>query len=101
MMEEYQRLKCECGSDEFVEKCYLKWKKGSGLVKEPCGQKCARCNRNVLSSSMIKEVEIHELDRQIQQLQEEKANAAPARNEVQAQKGKQPETRVSGQQQGD
>ncbi len=90
-MEQYERLKCECGSDEFIEKTYLKWKAGAGLVKEPAGQLCARCKRNALTSSMIKELEIHDLDRKIQQLQEEKANAAPSRDKVPLQKGDKPQ----------
>jgi len=94
-MEQYEHLKCDCGSDEFTEKIYLKWKPGSGLVKEPAGQICARCKRAALTSSMIKELEIHELDKKIQQLQEEKANATPAKNDGQAQKGKQSEAVVS------
>lgn len=96
-MEQYERLKCECGSEEFLEKTYLKWKAGSGLVKEPAGQICARCKRVALTSSMIKEIEIHELDRKIEELKEEKANAAPTGNKVPLQEGKQPETRVSRQ----
>lgn len=93
-MDHYHKLKCDCGSDEFIEKTFLKWKEGSGLIKEPAGQKCARCNRNVLTATMIKDIQIRVMDEKINELQKEKENAAAAGNQVPLQKGKQAETRV-------
>lgn len=86
MENQWEGLKCNCGSEEFIVSVKIRWRAAGGLTNQAAGYRCANCRKIAPIDRMINELKQRHAEQKIAELQEE-ANALTPRDQVQVQKG--------------
>lgn len=76
---EWQRLRCDCGSDLFLPVLHLRWRPGGGLTPEPTGMhQCQMCTAVVSHEVLICRAQAKAAKAKAAELQAEADEAAEA-----------------------
>ena len=94
MENQWEGLKCDCSSDEFVVVVQVRWRQSGGIVNQAKGYRCANCRKIAPIDRMIKDLQQRHLQAQIDELEEQKQNAVTPRDKVPIQKGNEAQTGV-------
>ena len=90
---EFNKLTCSCGGEEFAEVSNIMWKEGGGVVKKPVGYDCTKCRRRMSTDAAISRAKQKHLEAQMEELkaqqklndesiQRDKPNATNVSNKV-------------------
>jgi len=69
----WEKLTCECGSQEFISTHQLTWHEANGTAFKQTGWKCAKCNRVVSTANLINVCKRKQVDAKIHELEAERA----------------------------
>ena len=79
-MKQWDRLRCsECPSTYFTRAIHLKWQEGGGIVEEPAGYRCAQCQAEIDTATLIARKQVELKKAELKALQEEVDDATPRR----------------------
>ena len=89
---QWEHLKCECGSDEFMEVKYINHHPTGGTSYQLARVKCAKCNSTLDIRKLVERLEFNrkkdELDRMQKEIDLEGGNDATiAASKIQIQEG--------------
>ncbi len=72
----WERLKCDCGGEIFVEAKYIKSHSTGGTTSEPAGYMCVACQLFADLGYLQKKLKIKHAEAQIEEAKEEIASLA-------------------------
>lgn len=76
---DWETLPCpHCQGTEFVQIVGLQRREGLGMVETAKGYACRTCNEIVTGALLVQQAEAAQLERQIQELQAQKAALTPS-----------------------
>ena len=93
MDNQWENLKCACGSEEFVVVVKVRWRQAGGIHNQQHGYRCSNCRKIAPIDRMTNQLKQRHAEQKIAELQEE-ANALTPRDKVSVQKGNEDEAGV-------
>ena len=69
--DQWARLKCDCGSQDFMPKFYLITRQGGGTTQEPAGWVCRQCTADVDTRRLMDLLEVERKKAEVKELQEQ------------------------------
>lgn len=73
-MEGFTTLKCECGSDIFVDAIRIQYHPNSGTTNKPAGKMCVACHLYADMEYLISRVKVEKKRAEIKEAEEEVKN---------------------------
>lgn len=80
-MKDWQNLRCECGSEQFLPVINLRYKEGAGTTNQPAGFECAQCRTKADTAYLLGRLTLKRKMIEMKALEEEIAAAGPPRKE--------------------
>lgn len=70
-MQDWKNLKCECGSEQFIQMIHLRFHPTGGSTQGPGGEKCGLCGKVVNRVDLLNRAKLEQKKAELKALQEE------------------------------
>lgn len=74
----WQTLVCPCGSTRFYQLYELRRQTSGGLSRDPVGERCAACQKDVDVAAMLRAMQLARRKQELAAMEAELAELAPA-----------------------